>query len=143
MELLKKEYNIIQSFSILNGWEEKYEYLITLGKELPQFSDKYKTVNNLIRGCQSQVWLYAYIKNNFLILNADSDALIPKGIAALMIKIYSEVSPIEVIKSNPLFISKIGFQEFLSPIRANGILLMYKQIKLYAIAFTKKHLMSN
>lgn len=138
MKLLKKEYNIIKKFSILNGWEEKYEYIINLGRELPIYSNKYKTENQLIRGCQSKVWLHADIKNNFLIFNADSDALIPKGIAALMIKIYSESTPIEIIQSKAIFISKIGFQEFLSPIRANGILLMYKQIKLYAIAFAKK-----
>lgn len=138
MELSKKEYNIINTFSNFNGWEEKYEYLINLGKELPKIPNKYKTENKLIKGCQSKVWLNADIKNNFLILNADSDALIPKGIAALMIKIYSGTSPMEIINSQAIFITEIGFKEFLSPIRANGILLMIKQIKLYAIAFVKK-----
>lgn len=138
MELSKKEYNIINTFSNFNGWEEKYEYLINLGKELPKIPNEYKTENKLIKGCQSKVWLNADIKNNFLILNADSDALIPKGIAALMIKIYSGTSPMEIINSQAIFITEIGFKEFLSPIRANGILLMIKQIKLYAIAFAKK-----
>lgn len=138
MELSTKEYNIINTFSTFHGWEEKYEYLITLGRDLPKIPNKYKTENRLIKGCQSKVWLHADIKNKFLILHADSDALIPKGIAALMIKIYSGASPIEVINSKAIFISEIGFKEFLSPIRANGILLMMKQIKLYAIAFVKK-----
>lgn len=142
MELSKKEYNIIKKFSILNGWEEKYEYLINLGQKLPKIPKKYKTEDKLIKGCQSNVWLHAYIKNNFLILNADSDALIPKGIAALMIKIYSNVSPIEIIKYQAKFISEIGLQEFLSPIRANGILLMYNKIQFYAFYFIKNNSLS-
>lgn len=137
MELLQKEYNIIKTFSIFTTWEEKYEYLIQLGKELPPIDNKYKTTNQLIQGCQSQVWLYAEIKNNLLIFYADSDALIPKGIVALIIQIYSGSPPIEIIKSKGIFISKIGLQDFLSPIRANGILLMLQKIKLYAINYYK------
>lgn len=135
MELLKKEYNIIKIFSILNTWEEKYEYLIQLGKELPSIDNKYKTTNQLIQGCQSKVWLYAEKKDNLLIFYADSDALIPKGIVALMIQIYSGSSPMEILQSKGIFISKIGLQDFLSPIRANAILLMLQKIKIYAMNY--------
>lgn len=135
MELFKKEENIIKTFAVFKRWEEKYEYIIELGRELPELSPQYKTSNQLIQGCQAKVWLNADIKNNLLIFYADSDALIPKGIAAVMIKIYSGSPPIEILQSKGLFISKIGFQEFLSPIRANGLLLMFKKIKIYAITF--------
>lgn len=137
MELLKKEDNIIKIFSLFKRWEEKYEYIINLGRELPQISNEYKTSNQLIQGCQSRVWLHTEKKDNFLFFYADSDALIPKGIAALIIKIYSGSRPIDILQSKGRFISTIGFQEFLSPIRANGILLMLKKIKLYAITYYK------
>lgn len=138
MELQKSEEKIIEKFKLFEGWEERYEYLIELGKQLPKISEKDRSKFKLIQGCQSQVWLNAYLKKNQVILQADSDAILPKGIAALIIQVYSGMSPKEIIKSKATFISKIGFKEFLSSIRSNGMLSMIKQVKFYAMAFEIK-----
>ncbi|WGH26205.1 MAG: SufE family protein [Candidatus Bostrichicola ureolyticus] len=138
MTLQQIEIEIIKEFEQLNNWEQKYEHLIELGKQLPQMSNKYKNVNTLIKNCQSKVWINAKLFNNIIIYKADSDALIPKGIAALMLRLYSGRHPKEIINSNNFIFSQIGFDTFLSPIRANGMLAMYKTIKLYAIAFNIK-----
>lgn len=130
----EKERDIIKKFKILDNWEERYEYLIFLASEMPKMDNKYKTKNKLISGCQSKVWLHAYLNNyNQIMLSADSDAILSKGIIALILKIYSNSYVEEVIKSKAIFISEIGFEEFLSINRSNGMLNIIKKIKIYAI----------
>lgn len=124
---------IIGDFALFDDWEGRYEYLIELGKKLPKIPDDLRTENNLIRGCQSQVWLYAYKKKGRIFFQADSDAIIPRGIVALMLRIYSGRFPDQIIHSDPLFLSEIGFNSFLSPTRANGMEAMFKQIKQYSL----------
>ncbi|WP_185862620.1 SufE family protein [Blattabacterium cuenoti] len=138
MTLQDREERIKKEFYFLKNWEEKYEYLIDLGRKLPKKSDKFRSEDKLIYGCQSKVWLDAKLKEKLVFFDADSDALLPKGMAALMISVYSGNSPFEIVSSKANFIYEIGFQTFLSPIRANGILLFLKKIKLYAIAFNAK-----
>ncbi|AER40786.1 putative SufE Fe/S-cluster-related protein [Blattabacterium sp. (Mastotermes darwiniensis) str. MADAR] len=138
MTLQNKEEIIKKEFFFLKNWEEKYEYLIDLGKELPKKSDNFRSEDKLIYGCQSKVWLEAKLKGSRVFFDADSDALLPRGIAAIMIRVYSGHFPFEIISSRANFIYEIGFQTFLSPIRANGILLLLKKIKFYAIAFNEK-----
>ncbi|WP_185858811.1 SufE family protein [Blattabacterium cuenoti] len=135
MTLHKKEEIIKKEFYILKNWEEKYEYLIEIGKNLPKKSDIFRSEDKLINGCQSKVWLDARLENRRIFFDADSEAILPRGIAALMIRVYSGLFPFEIISSNANFIYEIGFQTFLSPIRANGIFLFLKKIKFYAIAF--------
>ncbi|WP_185861191.1 SufE family protein [Blattabacterium cuenoti] len=138
MTLHKKEKIIKNEFNILKNWEEKYEYLIDLGKKLSNKSLEFRSEDKLIHGCQSRVWLDAQLNGSRIFFEADSDALLPKGMAALMIRVYSGLFPFEIISSNTNFIYEIGFQTFLSPIRANGMFLFYKKIKFYAIAFNAK-----
>ncbi|WP_185853255.1 SufE family protein [Blattabacterium cuenoti] len=138
MTLHKKEEIIKKKFHLLKNWEEKYEYLIDLGKKLPKKSDEFRSDEKLIHGCQSKVWLNAELKGSRIFFDADGDALLPRGMAALMIRVYSGLYPFEIIYSNANFIYEIGFQTFLSPIRANGMLLFLKKIKFYAIAFNAK-----
>lgn len=135
MDINLKEYKIINEFKILENWEEKYEYLINIGKKSPGIPEKEKKEKYLIKGCQSKVWLKPKLRINKIFLETDSDTLLTKGMASLLNRIYSGSLIENVIKHNIKFIYKIGFNEFLSPIRANGILLMIKQIKLYAIVF--------
>lgn len=135
MTILEKQQELIDTFSFLEDWEQKYEYIIDLGKELkPLYNDK-KTEENLIKGCQSQVWLSAEFNDGKVYFFADSDGILPKGIISLLISIYSGHTPQEILASDFDFISKIGLQEFLSPSRANGLSAMTKQIKFYAVAF--------
>jgi cysteine desulfuration protein SufE len=129
---------IIEDFSSFEGWLDKYEYIIGLGKDLVVIDEKYKTSENLIKGCQSNVWLYAKLVGNKVIYTADSDAIITKGIISLLIRVLSERTPDEIIDANLDFIDKIGLRENLSPTRANGLLAMIKQMKLYAIAYREK-----
>ncbi|WP_185857242.1 SufE family protein [Blattabacterium cuenoti] len=138
MNLHKKEEIIKKEFKILKNWEEKYEYLIDLGKKLSNKSPIFRSEDKLIHGCQSKVWLEAKFNESRIFLDADSDALLPRGMAALMIRVYSGLFPFEIICSNANFIYEIGFQTFLSPIRANGMFLFLKKIKFYAIAFHTK-----
>ena len=136
METIKKiQKDIIEEFEMLDDWMQKYEYLIDLGKDLPVIDEKYKVDNNLIKGCQSRVWLHAEEKNGKIIYTADSDAIMTKGIIAILVRTLSSQSPFEIADSNLEFIEKIGLKEQLSPARANGLLLMIKQMKLYAIVF--------
>ena len=128
---------IIGEFEIFEDWMQKYEYLIDLGKELSMLDEKHKVNENLIKGCQSRVWLHAEQKDGKIIYTADSDAIMTKGIIAILIRILSNQSPSEIANANLEFINKIGLKEHLSPTRANGLLLMIKQMKLYAIAFSK------
>ena len=123
---------------MFNDWTEKYEYIIDLGKSLPVIKTQYKTQENIIRGCQSKVWLYAENIDNKLIFTADSDAIITKGIIAILIRIFSNQSAEEIINAKTDFVEKIGLKEHLSQTRANGLSSMIKQIKLYAVAYSNK-----
>lgn len=129
---------IVDEFSFFEDWQQKYEYLIELGKSLTPLSKVEKTADRLIKGCQSQVWLKADMDGDNIVFDADSDAILPKGIAALLIRLYSRQRPEDIIASNENFLHEIGLQEFLSPTRANGTLAMIKQIKLYAIGLKMK-----
>lgn len=135
MTIPEKQQELIETFSFIEDWEQKYEYIIDLGKELKPLSNEKKIEENLIKGCQSQVWLYAEFNDGKVHLSADSDGILPKGIISLLISIYSGHTPQEILASDFDFISKIGLQEFLSPSRANGLSAMTKQIKFYAVAF--------
>lgn len=130
---------IVEEFGMFNQWEDKYEYLIDLGKELPLINEKFKTEDNLIKGCQSRVWLHAELKEGEVIFTADSDAIITKGIIALMIRVLSNHRPAEIIETDLSFIDEIGLKEHLSPTRSNGLVSMIKQMKLYAMAFQAKY----
>ena len=123
---------------MFNDWTEKYEYIIDLGKSLPVIKTQYKTQENIIRGCQSKVWLYAENIDNKLIFTADSDAIITKGIIAILIRTFSNQSAKEIINAKTDFVEKIGLKDHLSPTRANGLSSMIKQIKLYAVAYSNK-----
>ena len=128
---------IIEDFAMFDDWMQKYEYLIDLGKELPQMEEKDKIEGNLIKGCQSRVWLYAEYTKGKIIYTADSDAIMTKGIVAVLINVLSGHSPSEIANAKLDFINKIGLQEQLSPTRANGLVSMIKQMKIYAIAYNK------
>jgi cysteine desulfuration protein SufE len=125
---------IIDDFNMFDDWIQKYEYLIELGKDLPLLNSAYKIEDNLIKGCQSQVWLHAEKKNDTIIFTADSDAIMTKGIIALLIRVLSHHSPQEIAESELNFIAEIGITDQLSPTRANGLVSMIKQMKIYAIA---------
>ena len=125
---------IIDDFNMFDDWIQKYEYLIELGKDLPLLNSAYKIEDNLIKGCQSQVWLHAEKKNDTIIFTADSDAIMTKGIIALLIRVLSNHSPQDIAESKLNFISEIGITDQLSPTRANGLVSMIKQMKIYAIA---------
>ena len=128
---------IVEDFAMFDNWMQKYEYLIDLGKELAPIDKKYKTEDNLIKGCQSRVWLHAEYTDGRIIYTADSDAIMTKGIVAILINVLSGQTPSEISTAKLDFINEIGLKEQLSPTRANGLLLMIKQMKLYAIAFSK------
>jgi len=123
---------------MFNDWTEKYEYIIDLGKSLPIINDAFKTSANTIKGCQSKVWLYAEYINNKLIFTADSDAIITKGIVAVLIRVFSNQSPKDIVDAKTDFIEEIGLKQHLSQTRANGLSSMIKQIKLYAVGYLNK-----
>ena len=126
---------IIDEFSIFDDWMQKYEYMIELGKSLPLIEDQYKTDDNIIKGCQSKVWVHAELIDDRLVFTADSDAIITKGIIAILVRVFSDQKPIDIIETNTDFIDEIGLKEHLSPTRANGLVSMVKQLKLYAVAY--------
>ncbi len=134
MTIKEIQEEIVDEFLMFDDWMERYEYIIELGKSLPLIEEQYKLDENLIKGCQSKVWLHSEIDNDKLRFTADSDAILTKGIVALLLRVYSNQSPKEIINANNDFIDQIGLQEHLSPTRANGLVSMLKQIKLYAIA---------
>lgn len=138
MTIEQKQQEIIDEFAIYDDWMEKYEYIIELGKELPLIDPEKKTDDRLIEGCQSRVWLDATIENNKLHLTADSDAIITKGIIGLLVRVYDNEAPEDIVKSDLHFISEIGLQEHLSPTRANGLLSMVKKIKILALSALAK-----
>lgn len=129
---------VVEEFSELTDWMDKYQMLIELGNELEPLDEKYKTEKNIIDGCQSRVWLQCDIVDGKLVFTADSDALITKGIIALLIRVISNHTPQEIIDAEFYFIDKIGLRQHLSPTRSNGLLSMVKQIKAYALAYSIK-----
>ncbi|MFB5944972.1 SufE family protein [Albibacterium profundi] len=129
---------LIDDFSFFEDWMAKYEYIIQLGKELPLIDDVYKRNEYLIKGCQSQVWLQADLVDGKVVFTADSDAVITKGLVSLMVKVLSNHSPDEIVEADLYFIDNIGLKEHLSPTRANGLVSMVKQMKMYALAMKTK-----
>ncbi len=129
---------IIEEFSFFDDWIERYEYIIDLGKNLPLINEKYKDDAHLIKGCQSQVWLHAATKDGKIEFTADSDAVITKGIIALLIRVLSGQSAKTVATADLYFIDKIGLKEHLSPTRSNGLVSMVKQMKLYGVVLTEQ-----
>ncbi len=131
--------DIIEEFAVFDDWMDKYAYLIDLGNGLPPVEDAMKTDSNLIKGCQSRVWIEAHYNDGIINFDADSDAIIVKGIVALLMKIYNGQPAEEIMKSDLYFAEKIGLSQHLSPTRSNGLLAMIKQIKLYGMAFHAKY----
>jgi len=137
IEEIQKE--IIEDFDLFEDWMQRYEFIIDTGKSLPLISDQNKSDENLIKGCQSKVWLHADYENGKLIFSADSDAILTKGIISLLLSVYSQQTPKDILDADPFFIDEIGLKEHLSPTRANGLLSMVKQIKLLALAYQTKN----
>ena len=135
MSIQEIQEEIIEEFSMFDDWEERYQYMIDLGKTLPLIDAAFKTEDNLIKGCQSKVWVHAEMKDDKVVFTADSDAIITKGIIAILIRVFSNQHPQNIIEANTDFIDKIGLKEHLSPTRANGLVSMIKQLKMYAIAY--------
>lgn len=129
---------IVEEFSNYDDWMDKYNYLIELSKDLPAIDQKFKSKEYLIQGCQSRVWLNGELSEGKIIFTADSDAIITKGIVALLIRVLSNHTPEEILNAELYFIDKIGLKENLSPTRANGVVSMLKQMKLYALAYKTK-----
>ncbi len=138
MTIEENEQEIIEEFSMFDDWMDKYEFIIEIGKELPLIEEKCKIEDNLIKGCQSRVWVQADFKNDIIQLSAESDAIITKGIIALLIRVLNKQKPEDILKAKLNFIQEIGLQEHLSPTRANGLVGMVKQIKTYALAYMAK-----
>ena len=138
MQTIKEiQEEILEDFDMFDDWMQKYEYLIDLGKDLPSIDEKYRVEENLIKGCQSRVWLHAEENNGNIVFSADSDAIMTKGIVALLIRVLSGQNANDIAHADLDFINKIGLKEQLSATRANGLLSMIKQMKLYAIAIDK------
>jgi cysteine desulfuration protein SufE len=139
MTIKEVQEEIINEFSMFEDWMQRYEYIIELGKSLPLINERYKTEDNIIKGCQSKVWLHGQQQNGKVAFTADSDAILTKGIIAILIRVFSEKTPEEILNSDTSFIDQIGLKEHLSPTRANGLVSMIKQIKMYALAFSAKN----
>lgn len=135
MTIQEIQNDIIDEFAMFDDWMQRYEYMIELGKSLPLIDDQYKTDDNIIKGCQSKVWVHAEMNANKVVFTADSDAIITKGIIAILIRAFSNQHPKDIIDADTNFIDDIGLKEHLSPTRANGLVSMIKQIKMYAIAY--------
>jgi len=135
MTIQETEQEIVGEFELFDDWMQKYEYLIELGKSLPVIDEKYKTEDKLIKGCQSRVWLQSELKSGKVVFTADSDAIITKGMVALMIRVLSNHTPDEIMGAKLDFVEKIGLTQHLSPTRSNGLLSMIKQMKMDAFAY--------
>ncbi|MDO6489890.1 MAG: SufE family protein [Cellulophaga sp.] len=135
MTIKEIQEEIVDEFSMFDDWMQRYEYMIDLGKSLPLIDEQYKTDDNIIKGCQSKVWVHADLEGDTLTFTADSDAIITKGIIAILIRVYSGQHPKDILDADTSFIDEIGLKEHLSPTRANGLVSMIKQIKMYAIAY--------
>ena len=134
MQIKEIQDEIVDEFSMFEDWMQRYEYIIELGKSLPLIDEQYKTEENIIKGCQSKVWIHGEESNEKIIFTADSDAILTKGIIAILIRVFSNQKPEAILEANTDFIDEIGLKEHLSPTRANGLVSMIKQIKMYAIA---------
>ena len=130
--------DIIDEFSLFDDWMQRYEYIIDLGKSLPLIEEQYKTEDNIIKGCQSKVWVHGELIEDKIVFTADSDAILTKGIIAILIRVFSNQKAADILDANTYFIDAIGLKEHLSPTRANGLVSMIKQIKMYALAFNAK-----
>ena len=138
MKIQEIENKITEEFGLFDDWMDKYNYIIEMGKTLPMIDEKYKSDQYIISGCQSRVWLSAEMEDGKIIFKADSDAIITKGIINLLIRVLSNQSPDDILKTNLGFLDKIGLKEHLSPTRSNGLTSMIKQMKLYAVVFKAK-----
>jgi cysteine desulfuration protein SufE len=139
MKIKDIQEEIVDEFSMFDDWMERYEYIIELGKNLPLIKEEFKTENNLIKGCQSKVWLQGEQNDDKIVFTADSDAILTKGIIAILIRTFSNQSAKDILEADMDFIDKIGLKEHLSPTRANGLVSMIKNIKMYALAFNSKN----
>ena len=129
---------IVEEFDFFDDWDDKYGFIIDMGKSLKVLDTDFKTDDNIIKGCQSQVWLHAFLKDDKIIFEAESDAIIVKGIVAMLLRVFSDQTPNDIVNADIFFMEKIGMAKHLSPTRANGLVAMIKQIKLYALAFKTK-----
>ncbi|MFV8341484.1 SufE family protein [Flavobacterium sp. XS2P39] len=139
MKIKEIQEEIVDEFSMFDDWMERYEYIIELGKNLPLIKEEFKTENNLIKGCQSKVWLKGEQNNDKIIFTADSDAILTKGIIAILIRTFSNQTASDILQADMGFIDEIGLKEHLSPTRANGLVSMIKNIKMYALAFNTQN----
>ena len=142
MTINEKQDEIVEDFEVFSEWEDKYRYIIDLGNDLPKIDEQYKTDENLIRGCQSRVWLHVEPNDGKLFFRADSDAQITKGLVGMVVSVLSGHTPKDIVDTDVYFIDKIGLKNHLSPTRSNGLLSMLKQIKMYAVAYLSKTLQS-
>ena len=138
MSIKEIQEEIIDEFSMFDDWMQRYEYIIELGKSLPLIEEQYKTEDNIIQGCQSKVWVHAELDGDKVVFTADSDAILTKGIIAILIRAFSNQKASAILDANTDFIDEIGLKEHLSPTRANGLVSMIKNIKMYALAFDAK-----
>ena len=138
MKIKDIQEEIIDEFSMFDDWEERSQYVIDLGNSLPLVDEQYKTEENIIKGCQSKVWLHGEQQDGNIVFTADSDAILTKGIIAILIRVFSNQKPADILEADTQFIDEIGLKEHLSPTRANGLVSMIKQIKMYALAFNAK-----
>ena len=129
---------IVDEFAMFDDWMQRYEYMIELGKSLPLIDEQYKTDENISKGCQSKVWVHADMEDGKVVFTADSDAIITKGIIAILVRAFSNQEPKAILDANTDFIDEIGLKEHLSPTRANGLVSMIKQLKMYALAYQTK-----
>ncbi|MBG6186699.1 SufE family protein [Flavobacterium sp. CAN_S2] len=139
MKIKEIQEEIVDEFSMFDDWMERYEYIIELGKKLPLIKEEFKTENNLIKGCQSKVWLQGEQTDDKIVFTADSDAILTKGIIAILIRTFSNQKASDILEADMSFIDEIGLKEHLSPTRANGLVSMIKNIKMYALAFNAKN----
>lgn len=138
MSIAETEHEIVEEFAMFEQWDDKYQYIIDLGKSLEPLNEKYKTDDRLIKGCQSRVWLHTEMKDSKIYFHADSDAIITKGLVALMVRVLSGHTAQEIMQAPLAFIDEIGLKSHLSPTRSNGLLAMVKQMKLDALALSAK-----
>ena len=139
MSIKKIQDEIVDEFSIFDDWMQRYEYIIDLGKGLPLIDEQYKTEDNIITGCQSKVWVHGEQMGDKIIFTADSDAILTKGIIAILIRTFSNQKAEDILAADTQFIDEIGLKEHLSPTRANGLVSMIKKLKMYALAFSAKN----
>lgn len=139
MTIKEIQEEIIEDFEMFDNWTDRYEYIIELGKTLPLIKEEDRKDDLLIKGCQARVWLKADYKDGKIILTSDSDAIITKGIIAILIRVFSNQTPEDIINSDMDFLDTIGLKEHLSPTRANGLVSMIKQIQMYALAYQVQH----